>query len=113
MTGKASPAIITVFRSRLRPDAEALGYHDLAAEMERRARAMPGFVDFKTFAADDGERVSIVEFDSVAAHNRWRDHPAHRTAQRRGRESFYADYRIVVGEVLRERGFVSDPDLTR
>jgi heme-degrading monooxygenase HmoA len=102
-----SPAILTVFRSRLHPGAEALGYHEVAAEMERRARAMPGFLDYKTFTADDGERVSIVVFDGIENHDRWRDHPDHRAAQQHGREDFYTEYRITVGEVLREHSFAS------
>ena len=46
---------------------------------------MPGFVDFKSFVADDGERVSIVTFASVETHRAWRDHPEHRAAQHMGR----------------------------
>lgn len=100
-----SPTILTVFRSRLRPDAVALGDHELADDMERQARAMPGFLGFTTFTADDGERVSVVEFDSIDSHTRWRDHPQHRAAQRRGCEDFYAEYRITVCEVFREHTF--------
>lgn len=73
--------------------------------MERHARAVPGFLEFKTFTADDGERVSIAMFDSIDSHNRWRDDPAHQAEQRRGRAEFYAEYRIVVGEVIREISF--------
>ena len=73
--------------------------------MEAAARAMPGFVDFKTFVADDGERVSIVVFDSPEAHAAWRDDPRHRAAQRRGREEWYAEYRIQVCALERERTF--------
>ena len=57
---------------------------------------MPGFVSIKTFAADDGERISIVEFDSEAAHGAWRNHPEHREAQRLGRERFYDEFQIQV-----------------
>lgn len=105
MANETPSTILTVFRSRLHPDADVLGYQRVAAEMEHRARTMPGFVDFKTFTADDGERVSIVEFDGIENHNRWRDDPDHRVAQRRGRDDFYAEYRISVGEVFREHGF--------
>ena len=53
--------IVTVFRSRLRP--ESVGdYHDTAQRILELARTMPGFVDFKSFEAEDGERVSIVTF---------------------------------------------------
>lgn len=108
MADDACSAILTVFRSRLRPDATALGYQEVAEEMERRARTMPGFVEFKTFTADDGERVAIVMFDSAADHERWRADPDHRAAQRRGREDFYSEYRIAVAEVLREHGWTSN-----
>jgi heme-degrading monooxygenase HmoA len=91
-------SVVTVFRSRLRPDAVANGYTELAARMELRARAMPGFVDFKTFTAPDRERLSIIIFDTWEHHCAWRDDPEHRAAQQRGRRDFYAEYSIVVCE---------------
>lgn len=94
-------AMVTVFRSRLRDGHE--GYEAAAEAMEAAARAMPGFVDFKSFAADDGERVSIIVFDSPESHAAWRDDPRHRVAQQRGREEWYAEYRIQVCRVLSER----------
>jgi heme-degrading monooxygenase HmoA len=97
--------ILTVFRSRLHPEAVERGYLELADEMERRAREMPGFVDFKSFIADDGERVSVVEFDTIENHERWREDPVHRTAQQRGRADYYAEYQVTVGEVLRKYSF--------
>ncbi len=82
-----------MFRSRLRPGVEE-EYASLAAEMEALSRAMPGFVEIKTFTADDGERLSLVTFANRAAHDAWRDHPAHRSAQQR--ERLYASYAITV-----------------
>jgi heme-degrading monooxygenase HmoA len=96
-------ARVTVFRSRLRADAE--GYHEMAAAMEERARRAPGFVDFKTFVADDGERVSLIVFATADAHDAWRDDAAHRAAQRRGRDDWYADYLIQVCDLVAERRF--------
>lgn len=95
--------IVTVFRSRLRDGPD--GYDETADEMERLARAMPGFVAFKQFTADDGERLALVEFDSADHQRAWRDHPKHRVAQRRGREEWYAEYRIQVCRVVSERNF--------
>jgi|GEM_PF-555961 len=98
--------IVTIFRSRLRP--ESLGeYEPTAAEMERLARAMPGFVEVKSFAADDGERVTIVVFDSPEHQRAWRGHPEHRRAQELGRSRFYAEYDISVCELLHRRRFES------
>ena len=96
--------VVTVFRSRLRAGAAA-EYEELAARMEARARAMPGFVDFKTFAAADGERVSIVVFDSWSQHEAWRTDIEHREAQRRGRDRLYETYAIQVAREVRHRRF--------
>lgn len=97
------PRILTVFRSRLADGAGAAGYDTRAEEMLTRAAAMPGFVEFKSFSAPDGERVSIIQFASRADHEAWARDSEHRAAQAEGRESFYAEYRITVTEVTQER----------
>jgi heme-degrading monooxygenase HmoA len=102
--------VVTVFRSRLRPGAHAGGYGELAGRMEARARAMPGFLDFKTFTAADGERVSIVVFDTFEHHCAWRADPEHRAAQRRGRDTFYAEYSISVCARHHHREFRHAPE---
>ena len=96
--------VLTVFRSRLRGD-NGDEYEATATRMEELARAMPGFVDFKTFTADDSERVSIIVFDSMEHEAAWRHHPDHKDAQRQGRERFYSAYDIAVCEVLRRSRF--------
>ena len=103
--------VVTVFRSRLRRDAAANGYAELARRMEDRARAMPGFVEFKTFAAPDGERVSVVVFDTIAHHHAWRDDAEHRLAQQRGRDAFYSEYSISVCQELDRRSFRAEQTL--
>jgi heme-degrading monooxygenase HmoA len=89
--------VMTVFRSRRRTESES-AYQALAEEMETAARSVPGFVDFKTFTADDGERVSLVTFGTLEAHQVWRNDPRHRRAMKAGREEFYVEYCIQVGE---------------
>lgn len=102
--------IVTIFRSRLRPD-HLEEYGRVADRMHELASAMPGFVSFKTFTAADGERVSLVEFESWETHEAWRNHPEHRLAQQLGREKFYAEFRIQVCLVERdyERRGLSPP----
>src|SRR4051812_36046690 len=84
MTRFAPGQVVTVFRSRLRDDA-APGFHDTADEMLALAQEMPGFVDYKVFHADDGERVSLVTFADPASQKAWREHVEHREAQEKGR----------------------------
>lgn len=96
--------VITIFRNRLEPSA-ADEYGSLAPHILALARDMPGFVDAKTFTASDGERVTVVTFADRPSHDAWRDHPEHRDAQRRGIETFYAEYSIQVGTVEYEHTF--------
>lgn len=95
---------VTVFRSRLRDDAVD-AYGPVARRMAELARDMPGYLELKTFTAEDGERVSLVSFASPDDHAAWRVHPEHRAAQRRGRDEFYQDYLIQVCRVVSERSF--------
>ncbi len=86
---------VTVFRSRLCqgvPDE----YFTLAAQLHERAAQIDGFVEQKVFVADDGERLTLVIFDSEAAQQEWRTDPVHRAAQQRGRDEFYDEYDVTV-----------------
>lgn len=96
--------VLVVFRSRLRPEA-AEEFGRLAEEMMEIARAMPGFVSYKVFAADDGERCSVIEFETAEHLRAWREHPRHRSAQELGRERFYEEYTLQVGEPTRSSRF--------
>lgn len=95
--------ILTVFRSRLNPAHDA-DYYATAARMRALAESMPGFLNFKTFQAEDGERVSLVEFESEETLRAWREHPEHRQAQQLGRTKFYAQFQIQVCSVIRQYG---------
>jgi heme-degrading monooxygenase HmoA len=96
--------IVTVFRSRLLPGTRD-EYVALVERMNELARTMPGYISHKGFFADDGERVTIVEFESEDGMRAWRTHPEHIAAQRLAREKFYSEYRIQVCELVRERSF--------
>jgi len=95
---------VTVFRSRLRDDVPE-EYFALAAELHERAAKIDGFVEQKVFVADDGERLTLVTFDSEAAHEQWRTDPVHRAAQQRGREEFYDAYDITVTQASRRHAW--------
>lgn len=82
--------IVTVFRSRLDPE-HAGEYQSMLQRMRDIAQDMPGFVASKTFTAEDGERVTLVYFDTRDNLDAWARHPLHREAQQAGRERFYTN----------------------
>ena len=96
--------VLAVFRSRLRPE-NADGFEALADEMMSLAKSMPGFLSYKVYQSEDGERCSIIEFDTPLHLKAWREHPPHRAAQKRGREHFYESYSLHVSEPDRESLF--------
>jgi len=96
--------VITVFRSRLRPENEP-EFQALAGRMMALAEAMPGFLSYKLYTSEDGERCSIVEFASHEELLAWRNLPEHREAQRIGRERYYQEYTLHVTEPVRESRF--------
>jgi heme-degrading monooxygenase HmoA len=100
--------IVVIFRSRLTTDAGD-DYTQMAAEMLATASDMPGFVDFKSFKAEDGERLSIVRWQDQETMAAWRNHPRHRVAQQAGRSKWYESYRIEIAEVMREGVFGRPP----
>ncbi len=100
--------VVTVFRSRLRPEHESAYREELTAVAEL-ARSMPGFVETKTFVADDGERCTVVTFADDASHRGWRDHPPHREAQRHGIAAYYSEYTIAVGQTTHASSFPHRP----
>ena len=96
--------VVIVFRSRLRAEAGD-DYSEMAAEMLATAKEMPGFVEFKSFKADDGERLALVYWQDHETLAGWRNHPRHRLAQNTGRAKWYENYSIEVADVLREGKF--------
>jgi|TARA_B110000263_G_scaffold89560_1_gene78286 heme-degrading monooxygenase HmoA len=93
--------IVTVFRSRVNPDISD-DYAEMAERMSALAQTMPGYISHKSFTAEDGERVTIVEFESMEGQLVWRNNAEHSEARMKGRTTFYSEYKVQVCEVLRE-----------
>jgi heme-degrading monooxygenase HmoA len=96
--------IVTVFRSRLMPGVRE-DYVALVDRMAELAATMPGYISHKGFFAEDGERCTIVEFESEEAQRAWRMNAEHREAQRKARDIYYAAYSVQICEVKREAKF--------
>ena len=96
--------IVTVFRSRLRPEAVD-EYTEWSARMSALAKTMPGYLSHKGFTAPDGERVTIVEFEDEESLKGWSHQSEHVEAKKKGRSDFYSEYRIQVCTVQRQSDF--------
>ena len=97
--------VVTLFRSRLTAQAGD-DYSEMAKEMLERAQTYPGFVAMKSFKSEDGERLTVVWWESDELQAAWRKDERHLVAQKKGRERWYHYYHIEVAKVLREHQFV-------
>lgn len=96
--------VLTVFRNRLRSDAGD-EYGETLKRMLEIVRQMPGYIQHKVFTAADGERCTIVEFDTEEHQKAWALDAEHIAAKKRGREAFYEEYKLQVCSVVRESKF--------
>jgi heme-degrading monooxygenase HmoA len=99
--------LVTVFRSRLRPGVRD-EYVALVGRMIELAQTMPGYISHKDFSAEDGERVTIVEFEHEEGLRAWRTNPEHLAAQKLARQKYYSAYHIQVCTLDRESTFTAE-----
>ena len=95
---------LVVFRSRKSPDHDAAAYARDAQRMVEMAKAQAGFLAVKTYTAEDGETVTVSEWESKAAAKAWRAHGEHAPVQGKGRQSYYESYTMFT---------CADPDIAR
>lgn len=96
--------IVTVFRARVKPEAMD-EYGQWARRMSALAASIPGYLSHKGFVADDGERVTVVEFENEEAMRAWATHPEHVEAKKKGRKDFYLSYRVQICTLIRDTSF--------
>jgi heme-degrading monooxygenase HmoA len=99
--------VVIVFRSRIREGVDR-ELTEVGGRMYELASSMPGYISYKDFVAEDGENVSIIEFESLETLAAWREHPEHKAAQQRGREAFFSEYHIQVCSPVRDYSFRSE-----
>lgn len=86
-------------------------YLGLAADLKAELAKMDGFISVERFEslAEPGKLLSLSFFRDEAAVEAWRNRPAHRATQARGRSGVFRDYRLRIAHVLRDYS-MSDRD---
>jgi heme-degrading monooxygenase HmoA len=96
--------LIILFRSKLTGQAGD-DYQAMNDEMQALVPQNPGFIDVKSFKAEDGERLTVVWWRDEESLREWRQQVRHRIAQKTGREKWYEYYNMEVASVIRESAF--------
>jgi len=81
-------------------------YLDIAAALRPELDKIEGFISIERFQslADSGKVLSLSFWKDEEAVRQWRNLEQHRAAQKAGRESVFADYRLRIAEVSRDYG---------
>jgi heme-degrading monooxygenase HmoA len=93
-------AVAVVFHSVRRPAAE--GYAEMAEAMDVLAAQQPGFLGIRSVRDEQtGQGISVSYWLDDDSARSWKAVAEHLEAQRRGREEWYAEYDVIVAEVIR------------
>jgi heme-degrading monooxygenase HmoA len=95
------PPYVAVIFTSLRTEGDN-GYGAMADAMQKVAAEQPGYLGIEDAREQLGITVSY--WQDEAAAQAWKQVGAHLVAQARGREVWYADYRVRVAHVMRDYG---------
>ena len=109
MTGDAAPEIastpeppyVAVIFTSLRTPGDN-GYGRTAERMFELARQQPGYLGFES--AREGIGITVAYWRDEESARAWKQVAEHQAAQRRGRDTWYADYRVRIATVSRDYG---------
>ena len=77
------------------------GYDAMAEAMHKLAMEQPGCLGAESTRDTQGFGITVAYFRDEAAIKAWREHASHLTAQRLGKERWYAHYALRVAKVER------------
>ena len=109
MSGLAAtpePPYVAVVFTSVRTEGDH-GYAAMSRSMEALAGEQPGYLGIES--AREGVGITVSYWVDEAAARAWKQVAAHLVAQRRGRDSWYADYRVRVATVTRDYGPEDSP----
>ena len=94
--------VVVTFRNRFNPGVDMQEYGQRVGKLFEIVSAMPGFRGIRSYEGEDGEKLSLIEFDSHESLAAWRDQAEHRIAQELGRQNYYSEYQLQICELVRE-----------
>jgi heme-degrading monooxygenase HmoA len=100
------PPYVAVIFTSTRTDGDH-GYDAMSEAMYALASEQPGFLGVES--AREGVGITVSYWKDHEAARAWKQVAAHLVAQRRGREVWYADYRVRVAIVERDYRMASSP----
>lgn len=98
------PIVIAVIFEVIPTDQGKAEYLTIAADLKKHLLEIPGFISIERFQslAEPKKILSLSFWEDEASVALWRNLEAHRSAQAKGRDMLFHDYRIRVGAIDRD-----------
>lgn len=98
--------MIAVIFEVLPTDSGQARYLELAASLRPELDAIDGLISIERFRSlsTPGKMLSLSFWRDEDSLKAWRAHTDHRAAQKEGRDTVFADYRLRVATVVRDYG---------
>jgi len=90
-----------IFTSTLSKDIE--GYNEMADQMEKLAKAQPGFLGINSVRDNIGITISYWETEQAILN--WKANLDHLQAQKLGKQKWYASYKVEIAKVERSYSY--------
>ena len=97
--------IVVMFSITMRDDADVEAEAEASDRMWSIVSAMPRFISYKAYTAEDGETIAVVRFESREALEEWKRQPDHRETQDRARQEWYDEYWVQASESFHDYRF--------
>ena len=81
-------------------------YLEIAFKLKQRLQEIEGFISIERFASlqDSNKILSLSYWENEESIKHWRNIVEHREGQAQGRDHVFSDYRIRVGQIIRDYG---------
>lgn len=87
--------------------AKTKGYAEAAVQMLDAVETQAGFIGSYSSRDETGVGITNSYWSSIESIKKWKDHAAHLTIQKKGREQWYQWYQIQICEILRSNNYSS------
>ena len=95
---------VVIFRAKINePDEQ---YESTAAELRELARAEYHCAGFHA-VAENGVEIALSYWHSLEDIENWKNDPAHKSAQEKGRRKYYQSYEVQVARIERQYAFTT------
>lgn len=107
------PYYAVIFTSQRSSQDHDGAYDQMAQRMVQLASTQPGFLGVETVRGQNGFGITVSYWSSEEAISNWKAHLEHQSAQKAGKNIWYADYQLRIAKVERAYGKASLADEAR